>query len=343
MIRGLVRPPRTRVALLTLLLALLSGAAQAQPAPVWHALYLGTAGSAPVVLDLTVQGQHAMARLLDNADAVTLEGDGTAANDGTITVTLKDSRGQVNGVIRGSRSSGPNDDGRTFHGDLGLDGTARKLDLRRIAQFVDVDVREGPIHVQMGYPSFAGDTLGTLNPEIEPGARARLESFVAQGRQAQAAGELFHSWELVSSVRIEGMAGSYVSLLTRRYAYTGGAHGNHTFSARTWQVGMPGPRRLALSDLFRPGAPYLARLSPLVVADLRSQNATWVVDGQVASLTAKDLELFSLTPGGLAFTFPPYAMGPYVQGTFTVVVPYDRLLDLALPNGALDAFAKPVP
>ncbi|MEJ2292381.1 MAG: DUF3298 domain-containing protein, partial [Deinococcales bacterium] len=228
-------------------------------------------------------------------------------------------------------------------GSLTLAGTARTLTLERIAQFVDVDVREGPIHVQMSYPSFSGTPLSSLNPEIEPPARARLETFVAQGRQAQAAGELFHSWELVSSTRIEGMAGSYVSVLSQRYAYTGGAHGNHSFSAHSWELGAPGPRELTLSDLFRPGAPYLARLGPLVLADLRSQDATWVVDGQVTGLTAQDLALFSLRPQGLAFTFPPYAMGPYAQGTFTVVVPYDRVLDLALPGGAIRAFAHGAP
>ena len=334
---------RAAAATAALLTTLLTGTALAQPAPVWHALYRGTAGSTPVVLDLTVQGRQATARLLDDARGVTLEGKGTARTDGGLTLTLTSPQGTAEGTVQGKRSSAPNDDGRTFRGSLDLGGTSRTLDLRRVAQFVDVDVREGPIHVQMSYPSFAGDTLSSLNPSIEPGARARLETFVAQGRQAQAAGELFHGWELVSSTRVEGMAGSYVSVLTRRYAYTGGAHGNHTFSAHTWQLGAPGPRSLVLSDLFRPGAPYLARLGPLILADLRARNASWVVDGQVSSLTAKDLELFSLTPAGLAFTFPPYAMGPYVQGTFTVVVPYARLLDLALPQGAIDAFAKGVP
>jgi hypothetical protein len=212
-----------------------------------------------------------------------------------------------------------------------------------VAQFVDLDVREGPIHVSLRYPSFAGGPLAALDPAIEPAARAGLISFIDQGRRAQAAGDLFHGWERITTTRIEGLAGPFVSLRTQSYVYSGGAHGNTSYTTRTWRLGGPVPRELRLSDLFRPNAAYLPRLVPLVLADLEAQHATWVVDGQIATLGETDLALFSLTPAGLAFTFPPYAMGPYVEGTFTVVVPYRRLLDLALPGGAIDTFAGAAP
>jgi len=322
---------------------LLQGALAQGVAPAWRALYRGTAGNQPAVLVLALQGEKASARLLLDARALTLDGQGTIDAAGEVRLTLADHGGSARGTLSGSRSSAPNDDGRTFDGQVTLDGTSRPLTLRRVAQFVDVDVREGPIHVSLRYPSFSGGPLSGLDPAIEPAAWASLTSFIDQGRAAQAAHQLFHGWESITTTRVEGLAGPFVSLLSETYAYTGGAHGNHTYTTRTWRVGTPTPRPLQLSDLFRPNAPYLDRLAPLVLADLKAQDATWVVDGQVSTLHAADLSLFSLTPAGLSFTFPPYAMGPYVQGAFTVVVPYHDVLDLALPEGALHAFADAAP
>lgn len=323
--------------------ALAQSASSNDRAPAWRAIYRGTAGSAPAVLELTLQGEQASGRLLLDARAVTLTAQGTVDASGGVHLTLEARGGVERGTLSGSRSSAPNDDGRSFRGRLTLDGVAEPLTMRRVAQFVDVDVRQGPIHVSLRYPSFAGGPLAALDPSIEPAARASLTAFVDQGRKAQAAGELYHGWERITTTRVEGLAGPFVSLLSETYAYTGGAHGNTTYAARTWRLGAPEPRELQLSDLFRPNAAFRARLVPLVLADLKAQGATWVVDGQVTTLDAADLALFTLTPAGLAFTFPPYAMGPYVQGTFTVVVPYGRVIDLALPDGALHAFADAAP
>lgn len=338
-----VAPLALALAVATLLPVALaqSAAGPAAGAPAWRALYRGTAGNEPAVLELTLQGPQANGRLLLDAHAVTLHGRGTVDTSGTVRLTLDDPGGSKRGTLSGSRSSAPSDAGRTFRGRLTLDGADEPISMQRVAQFVDADVREGPIHVSLRYPSFAGGPLAALDPAIEPAERASLTAFIDQGRKAQAAGELFHGWERITTTRVEGLAGPFVSLLSQTYTYTGGAHGNHTFTARTWRLGAPAPRELRLSDLFRPNAAYLARLVPLVLADLEKQDASWVVEGQVTTLGAADLALFTLTPAGLAFTFPPYAMGPYAQGTFTVVVPYRRVLDLALPDGALRAFAGP--
>lgn len=336
---GRGRRGRTLAALLALLLAaLVAASAQAQPALDRQLLYQGSGASAGLLLDLSLQGKQASGRLLDDARASTYAVAGAVGSDGTLALTLTDAAGTKAGTLTGARSSAPNDDGRSFHGTLELAGATTTVTLHRIAQVVTIDVREGPIHVHLSYPRFAAGAMANLDPQLGPAATARITTFVEQGRRAQAAHQLYHAWEMIASTRVEGVAGPYVSLLTRTYAYTGGAHGNHGFTARSYRVEASGPMVLHLAGLFRPGANYMARLGPLVLADLRAQNATWVVDGQVTSLSAHDLALFSLTPAGLAFTFPPYAMGPYVQGAFTVVVPYARVADLALPHGAIAAF-----
>lgn len=337
------RAPALPALLLTVAAVAAPTVARAQPALERHLLYRGSGLAAGLLLDLSLQGQQASGFLLDDARARTYTLDGKVGGNGTITLTVNDAAGSALGSLTGARSSAPNDDGRTFRGRLRLPGTSAQLTLERIAQFVDIDVREGPIHVHLSYPNFAAGALASLDPELGPSAAARITTFVEQGRRAQAARQLFHSWEMIASTRVEGLAGPYVSLLTRTYAYTGGAHGNHAFAARTYRVEASGTMELGLAELFRPGADYLARLGPLVLAGLRAQKATWVVEGQVTHLSAQDLALFSLTPAGLAFTFPPYAMGPYVQGAFTVVVPYARVADLALAKGAIDAFLATAP
>lgn len=332
------RSSRLRGALVVVLLAV-AGAANAQTAGPWQALYREGASATPVVLDLTLHGSEATARLLLPKRSETLDGEGTYATDGSVRLTLRDASGRDVGVLEGKRSLSPNDDGRAFQGRLVLGGSSVPVALERFAQVVHWQVSEGPIQVALSYPRFEGPALRALDAQLEPWARARLDAFLAQGRLAQSRDEVFHGWQLLSDTRLEGIAGDTVSLLTSAYTYTGGAHGNHRYLARTWQLDVADPAPLDLAELFRPGAPFLARIAPLVLADLRARNATWVVDGEVTQLSDQDLALFTLTPAGLAFTFPPYAMGPYAQGTFTVVVPYAAVLDLARPGGALEAFA----
>lgn len=316
----------------------LAGACAAQAAPAWRALYRGTVGTDPAVLDLELQGTTASARLLLTAKSRTFDLTGTSDASGAARLHAKTTAAEA-ATLRVQRSMAPNDDGRTLTGTLALAGASLPLAMRRVARYVRWDVREGPIQVEVSYPDFGQGALGSLDPELAPRARAEIATFLAQGRRADAAGTLYHAWQLLSDTRLEGLAGDYVSLLTTRYAFTGGAHGEYTYLARSWQLGAPAPRRLTLSGLFRPGSDFMGRLGPLVLADLRRQGADWVVQGQVRQLTERDLALFSLTPAGLAFTFPPYAMGPYVQGAFTAVVPYADVVDLGVDGGALRAFA----
>lgn len=349
------RLPRSRTEAtiaLTLLLALvplLAARASAQNGPGWwRALYRGTAGPDPAILDLTLEGTHASGRLLLPAMHEVLDASGTAEGDGSVSLRLSPAGGRRQGSapapsagsLRGRRSLAPNDDGSRFSGTLQLGaGGSRDVALTRIAQYVRIDVLDGPIHAQASFPHFLAPPLTALRPELAPEARAGIEGFLGEGRDARAAGALYHAYELIADTRLEGMAGAYVSLQTTRYRYTGGAHGLHDIETATWWLDPSGPRKLSLADLFAPGSDYVARLSPLVLAGLRAQGATWVVQGQVTSLSAQDLALYALTPAGIAFTFPPYAMGPYVQGSFTVTVPYAEVIALATRTGALQAFA----
>lgn len=345
--RAITRPLTAAAALTLAVLLAPHAAAQGRPAW-WRAIYRGTAGTQPIVLDVTLQGSHADGRLLMPALGAVLDASGAAGEDGTLTLALTPHRDRVQGPLpaaagslEGSRSLAPNDDGSHFSGRLRLgNGVAATVSLARIAQYVRIDVLDGNIHVQETFPHFLVADLTPLAPELAPTARATVAGFLGSGRNARAADALFHGYELIADTELEGLAGAYVSLKTTTYTYTGGAHGMHDIGTATWWLDPAGPRRLTLAELFAPGADFVARLGPLVLASLEAQGALWVTQGQVTRLSADDLAHYALTPAGIAFSFPPYAMGPYAQGSFTVTVPYARVLDLAAQDGALQDFAR---
>jgi hypothetical protein len=129
-------------------------------------------------------------------------------------------------------------------------------------------------------------------------------------------------------------------LLEVASSYTGGAHPNTWFEARTYRMEGDEARRVQLEDLFRPGSSYLPFLSGFVLKALRDQEAQWVVVGRVTSLDEKDLAVFTLSPQGLVFTFSAYEMGPYAQGPFTVTVPHEDIRGLVDPQGPMGRFMR---
>lgn len=305
----------------------------------WRAFYVGTSEGDSVQLDLSVEAGRARVRVLLPTQGRTLLGEAPSGQDGALSVPLSAADGSNVGRLRGRRSLAPNDDGDTFEGRLELDGDERTVALRRWAQQVTRHVWDGVIDASVSYPRVLAPPGDAFDPLLEPPERAVLEDFLAQGRAARADGDLYHGWQMLSTTTIEGAAGPYLSVLAERYRYTGGAHGNQYFEARVLERRPGGVRVLRFPDLFPLGEQTVARLTPPILEALLQQQAAWVVEGQVGGLTVDDLSVVSLTPAGLSFVFPPYAMGPYVQGAFTVVVPYAEVLDLVPPDGAVAAFA----
>jgi hypothetical protein len=130
---------------------------------------------------------------------------------------------------------------------------------------------------------------------------------------------------------------SIVSIATTYYAYTGGAHGITTQSARNFYraKGMSTFREITLADIFRSATPrtadYIGVLNTLLLGALRKQKAEWVRTSELNNLT-KDLRAgaipFCILQAGIALYFNQYYAGPYAQGIFTVVLPYTQLRDL---------------
>src|SRR5690606_1085398 len=211
------------------------------------------------------------------------------------------------------------------------------LELRRSAEYATWELAQGRISASFTSPHWLAAS-SPVNALLEAEGLGRLEDFVREGRKYDADGILGWGWEMHEYVTLEGAAGSFLSLLSHTYVYTGGAHPNTFFGSYLLEVRPSGVTTLRIQDLFRSDATWLSRLTPLILEDLARQEAAWVTQGDVTELTVNDLSSFTLSADGLTFYFAPYAMGPYVQGPFEVTLAYDTLLGLAPAGGVLEAF-----
>jgi len=117
------------------------------------------------------------------------------------------------------------------------------------------------------------------------------------------------------------------------YQDTGGAHGNTFF--RTFTFDTKTGAKLALADLFAPGADYLTTFSSIARAKLPGilgdMANTQMIEGGTAP-EARSFESWYLDGSSLALLFPPYAVAPYAAGPQTVLISFSDLADVLRPE-----------
>lgn len=127
-----------------------------------------------------------------------------------------------------------------------------------------------------------------------------------------------------------------VSLREMLYEYSGGAHGNYSSHGRNFVEQDGGSHEIKLNELFD-GGEWPKIVSDLCVADLQRQGAAWVQPAADETFRVTEFEAESLTfallPSGIVFYFAPYVAGPYSDGEFEVLLPYEKLTDHLRPAG----------
>ena len=367
---------RVLAALIAGTLALSSAAAQTAgdrpPGPVWYAGTVRAAGEGtkPVQLHLTLYPDgFAFGRLQLPGRGLELLGPGHlqdgvdlrlalaelqpgedpwwAAELAHLAATTPASRAETPlrdtvAVLKATRDLDFADEGRQLTGTFRWStGEPLEFAVERVATSAMWSLEQGRISSSAVLPYFTAHA--ELSQWFERDALPAWRSFVAEGRDLSIAGVIGWGWYREERVQVAGAAGDLISVLSTVDTYTGGAHPNTFHHSYLLQAGRTGVARLDLADLFGRQTRWLARLSDLVIEGLRRQQATWVVDGQVARLHEDDLAVFTLTAQGVTFHFSPYLMGPYVQGTFRVTLPFEALLDLATPDSPLATFAAGTP
>lgn len=358
------RLPGMRLLFALAVLPLLHGAmAQAADGAPWRALYRGDVGSEAVWIDMTLvtmpgddgsrdgsdtqSANRVEAKIVLPDSRTVLFGEGSGSADGGVHLSLRDDTdgrpmpgrrgapGAAVGELDALRSMAANDDGRTLEGTIDLSGTTHSFAAHRTAQYAYLNYQLGSVQASLALPDFHGGTWQAIDEPLWQAETGYLRSFASEGRTDYIAAMVWHGWFSHSDTTVQGVSDDHLSLLSARSTYTGGAHGNLTYVARTYVATPAGPRPVELAALLSAEPSARAALVDHVLAALRAQDATWVVQGEVDTLSEQDLSLFSLTPQGLQFVFPPYAMGSYAEGTYTVLVPYDVARGWAPPDGLI--------
>lgn len=160
------------------------------------------------------------------------------------------------------------------------------------------------------------------------------EMFIAEYQQT--AGQV-SDWELERNVQIIYHNDPLLTLEYVEYGYTGGAH---PFSGQNYSIlDLNTGKALNLQQLL--GADYQQALTPLGEKAFRVARQLSPTDSLEKAGFWFESNTFTLnhnagiTPQGLAFTFNPYEVGPYVLGPTNFVIPWAELQDVIPPDSPL--------
>lgn len=137
--------------------------------------------------------------------------------------------------------------------------------------------------------------------------------------------ELSGSWYANTVYEVFRPSARYVSVLFNHHEYTGGAHGNSTY--RAFSFDLHTGRTLALADLFVDEKAALDALVPRIADGVQAQKEPDAppVDRDPSAVDLS-MDRVALTPDGLRVVYAPYEMGSYSEGEFIVDIAKANLI-----------------
>ena len=225
--------------------------------------------------------------------------------------------------------------GGRFHGQLDskgdLTGTWTSAErnrwiafnFKRIADLSQYAVREPKFTVEYSVPQFRAKTpfYRAVNDLLSRQLKQEMNATVTDYRKSvQEPDNDASPWQNATNVEVLHADDAMVSLLYTTYEFAGGAHGNYAYAAKTyvWQDGEL--VELAASDLVSPK--FLPKVTDMLIAELARRHATSAEDARTIK---PDDQVINPTANGLMFTFAPYEVGSFAEGSYTVILPYSRL------------------
>ena len=215
----------------------------------------------------------------------------------------------------------------------------RNFHFIKVAEYLKSSIQQGTIiSLSALYPYFIFNnrTGQQINSRLQDSVLDRQRDFLQDGQQMNGNNSSSSdNWEQKIAYKITYFSPDLISIAGNIYIYTGGAHGMTNPLTNNFYIGNGNVDQLRLDDLFRPETAYQEYLSRVCLKNLSQKGASWVRNGQVNHLAGPDLHHFSISPRGLTFYFPPYTVGPYSDGSFTVNIPFDSLQNYLNKNGPL--------
>ena len=207
------------------------------------------------------------------------------------------------GTLAGALSA----DGATATGTWSDGGRSQPFTLKRVARYQEATGASGQATLTERYP-VTGDT----------GIDALVQSLRVRKCDQ-------YDTECVIRISAIGV-GDTVSLLRMVWAYSGGAHGNYSFTGGNWRRGTQGFQPIALADVLNPTSACLQSFNTQIVDALKREGAP---DAARGALKEKDLRNaafpFTLQGDRIVVHYGPYEVGPYSSGAFRAAVRFDDL------------------
>ena len=188
--------------------------------------------------------------------------------------------------------------------------------------------------LDVAFPRFAsrGAVARTANAASAKRERKWYADFLADAKRempAIKAGGGLGSYELDIAPHRTTDRPTAVSGYVEIYVDTAGAHPTNLYEAVNYGKVGGQVRALRLRDLFRPGKDAVGECSRALLAEFHQAPADErpgdVVSGEWTRLTPKQAEQFAFGKLGILFLFGRYDIGPGVEGSSTVLVPWSRL------------------
>ncbi len=268
--------------------------------------------------------------------------------DSSIMLDEKGVKGLITGTFRGKIISEDSDYAKTIQGEWSNPRGDRKLPftLTTVADFMKTTVSGGPkIESSLLYPKFLSNDPGLkmINTELGNNFKTEQDKFLRESKEFFSTNDSAGSWQENRSYSVAYFSQELISLTGEVYSYTGGAHGNTYYLSSNYSIKDGKASLLKLSDLFKPGSNYIKALSTYCINDLLVKKAGWIANGEIKSFSEEDLGVFAISPEGIKFAFAPYAVGPYVEGSYFVVVPFREIKRIIDPKGPLRQFVDSNP
>ncbi|MEO0106496.1 MAG: DUF3298 domain-containing protein [candidate division WOR-3 bacterium] len=239
--------------------------------------------------------------------------------------------GNLTGIFKGSLK-----DSNKLTGEWSNPDGKKKFpyNLKLIAQ--EKEFKSEHYDVCVKYPKFYIDNKKLeemLNETLRNRALSRYNDFIASIDES--AGLETSPPEYSEDYNIEYFSNEIISLSFISYSYyPGAAHGYTDYPTLNILLTSEIIKEIELGDLFVLNSNYLKIISDICIRSLKKQGASFVVEGEIKDVSEL-LDNFVITPSGLEFIFSPYTVGPYVEGYYTVEIPYKDLKNIIDLNSPL--------
>lgn len=185
---------------------------------------------------------------------------------------------------------------------------------------------------QIEYPSLVSDTMNMCMARINRYFRNRADGLArhAEGELFRAAveqykGDMAHGYpvrvfDVVEAYEVKYIGDCALSVMTDRFIFTGGAHGDTVRSSQNINLG--GCTSIALGQLISCPTDYISYILSAVDSQIKKEPDIYFHNYAELALKNFNKNSFYLTDEGIVIYYQQYDIAPYSSGIREFFIPY---------------------